>query len=547
MELDSIAGYEILETLGKGGMGTVFLARDETLDRTLAVKVIRPENLGSSGKERFLREARACSLINHPNIVTVYAAGEDEGLLYLAMELLEGRTVREIIEEGPVDWRTAVSWMIDLLGALAQLHGEGLVHRDLKPENIIVTSSGVPKLMDFGIVRVITSQTITVEGSTVGTVTYMSPEQALGKRVDASSDVFSMGIVLYELLTGQHPFPGDHPMAVMYSITNEPARPIEPKLLGSLPDGLEHILSRALSKEPAERYADASELKNALEGLLEGQMTTALSADAKRRSLLATIVLPAAAVITIATVASIIITREKSSGDRALAEHHNALARRHEHLEKCDLAREEYRNAIIADPGWEVPWNNLGRLALEDSDFEEADSLLNRAIAIDPKYAEAHFNLGSLRMYRTDFASAWDHFEAAIAADSSFIAAYNNLGAMLLDRNRPAEALGILTVGIGKCKANETDSTFSERGFVLKNMGRAHRLLGNDTEAINHLEEAGAILPGNLEIHHLLALLYEKAGRKEESLEHWLLLSRTESWPGRQEALDAIERLDSSR
>ena len=545
MELDSIAGYEILDTLGKGGMGTVFLARDGTLDRTLAVKVIHPENLGSSGKERFLREARACSLINHPNIVTVYAAGEDAGLLYLAMELLEGRTVREIIEEGPVDWRTAVSWMIDLLGALAQLHGEGLVHRDLKPENIIVTSSGVPKLMDFGIVRVMTSQTITVEGSTVGTVTYMSPEQALGKRVEASSDVFSMGIVLYELLTGQHPFPGDHPMAVMYSITNEPARPIEQELQGSLPEGLEDILKRALGKEPAERYADASELKSALEGLLEGQMASALSADAKRRSLFTTIILPAAAVIAIAVAASIIITREKSTGDRDLAEHHNALARRHEQLEKYDLAREEYRNAIIADPGWEEPWNNLGALALQENDFDEADSLLERAIAIEPDYAEAHFNLASLRMYRKEFDSAESHFEASISADSLFINAYNNLGAMLVELDRPDDAMEILRTGMRK--ASEQEGTEVERGYLLKNMGRAALASGDEAASVGFLVEANSILPANLEIHHLLARLCERSGRIEVAREHWLRLSESESWPGRQEALDAIERLDSGK
>ncbi len=541
MELASIAGYEILETLGKGGMGTVFLARDATLDRTLAVKVIRPENLGSSGKERFLREARACSLINHPNIVTVYAAGEDDGLLFLAMELLEGRTVREVIEEGPVDWRTAISWTIDLLGALGQLHGEGLVHRDLKPENVMLTSSGVPKLMDFGIVRVTTSQTITVEGSTVGTVTYMSPEQALGKRVDPASDIFSMGIVLYEMLTGRHPFPGEHPMAVMYSITNEPARPIDRELLDSLPEELIGIVDKTLSKDPAGRFADASALKAALEELLERER--AGTAVAERRSFFTTIVLPAAAVVAIAIAAFIILTREKSTGDRELAEHHHGLAQRHEKLEKFEQARVEYRNAIIADPGWEEPWNNLGRLALEDNNFDEADSLLERAIAINPRYAYAHFNLASLRMYRKDFASAELHFDEAIAADSLFIDAYNNFGAMLVELERPGEAMEILRIGMRK--AGEQEGSEGKRGYLLKNMGRAALISGDEAAAIRYLEEAYGILPGNLEIHYLLAQLYERSGRTKEARDHWLILAESESWPGRKEALDAIERLDS--
>ena len=542
MELDSIAGYEILGTLGKGGMGTVFLARDKTLDRTLAVKVIRPESLGSSGKERFLREARACSLINHPNIVTVYAAGEDEGLLYLAMELLEGRTLREVIEEGPVDWQTALSWTIDILGALAQLHGEGLIHRDLKPENVIVTSNGAPKLMDFGIVRVTTSQTITVEGSTVGTVTYMSPEQALGKKVGAASDIFSMGIVLYEILTGRHPFPGEHPMAVMYSITNEPAGPIDRELLDSFPEGLRNIVDRMLSKDPADRFSDASILKSALNELIERERAGTVVADARKRSFFTTIILPAAAVIAIAIAAFIIITRERSTGDRELAEHHNELARRHEYLAKYENARVEYRNAIIADPEWEEPWNNLGRLALEDNNFDEADSLLERAIAINPRYAIAHFNLASLQMYRKDFESAERHFDEAIAADSSFVGAYNNLGAMLVELDHADAAMEILQIGMQK--AGELDGFENERGFLLKNMGRAVMLSGDDSGAIRYLEEANGILPGNLEIHYLLAQLYERSGRAGEARGHWLALAESESWPGRKEALDALERLD---
>ena len=213
-----IAGYEILGSLGEGGMGHVYRARDTTLQRDLALKVIRPESLTAVGKERFLREARACSRINHPNIITVYAAGEENGHPYMAMEFISGKTLRDIIDESPVTWQQAVRWVVDIADALSRLHQEGIVHRDLKPENVMVTEDGLVKLMDFGIAHIASSSTLTMEGTSLGTVFYMSPEQAAGKKADARSDIFSLGTVLYEMLTGEFAFKGEHPMAVMYSI-----------------------------------------------------------------------------------------------------------------------------------------------------------------------------------------------------------------------------------------------------------------------------------------------------------------------------------------
>ncbi len=182
MERKTIAGYTIDSTLGEGGMGVVYRAVDPTLDRPLAIKVIKRKNLSATAKERFLREARASSRLNHPNIVTVYAAGEEDGHPYLAMEYVEGRTLRDVIDEGPIAWDQATLWIADILDALSRLHENGIIHRDLKPENIMVTGDGVVKLMDFGIAHMAAGDTLTQEGTTLGTVYYMSPEQAAGKR-----------------------------------------------------------------------------------------------------------------------------------------------------------------------------------------------------------------------------------------------------------------------------------------------------------------------------------------------------------------------------
>ena len=186
-----LGGYELRDKLGEGGMGAVYLAHDPTLDRSAAIKIIRAETLTTEGKERFLREARACSRINHPNIITVYAAGEENGTPYMAMELIDGRTLRSVMHDGPVAWRTATKWLVELLDALQRLHAEGIIHRDLKPENIMVTRDGIIKLMDFGLAHLTTQTAITQEGTTLGTAPYMSPEQVMGRRLDPRSDAAS--------------------------------------------------------------------------------------------------------------------------------------------------------------------------------------------------------------------------------------------------------------------------------------------------------------------------------------------------------------------
>jgi serine/threonine-protein kinase len=201
MDPRRLGGYELREVLGEGGMGTVYRAHDPTLDRPAAIKVIRAKTLSAEGKERFLREARASSKIGHPNIVTIYAAGEENGEPYMAMELIDGKTLRHVIDEGGIDWRVATRWIVQLLDALQRLHAEGIVHRDLKPENVMITKDGTLKLMDFGLAHLTTQTAITQEGTTLGTVPYMSPEQVLGRKLDARSDLFSVATIYHELLT----------------------------------------------------------------------------------------------------------------------------------------------------------------------------------------------------------------------------------------------------------------------------------------------------------------------------------------------------------
>jgi len=506
MGSDTIAGYEILGTLGEGGMGIVYRARDAALDREIAVKVIRPSALDDLSQERFIREARACSRINHPNIVTVYAAGEANGTPYLAMELLRGKTLREMLADGPVPWRHAVEWVAAILGALDRLHAEGIVHRDLKPENVIVTEEGVPKLTDFGIARVGTSRTLTVDGATIGTIHYMAPEQAQGKEVDRRSDIFSMGAVLYELLSGEHAFAGEHPFAAMYAIMNESPRPLA-ELVGDLPAGLAEIVSRALEKDPDARFQDAGSFRQALLDLLAPPQVQAPRGSAKRR-------------IFIAAAAALIVSAAIFFG-----------------------IWKGYRDHQLA-----IRYNDKAVLAWKQGDLPEADSLLGLAVSLEPRSPQILVNRGDLRSDRGDASGAEDAYRAAIRADSSFVYAYNNLARFLILRGRAAEAAVILD----RALARETSSRSADKellGFLLKNRGTAAQELGASADALRYWKEALEVIPGNVQLHASLASWYERNGNREEARAHWRAVREAAAATAAEktEASSHLESLDSKR
>lgn len=515
----------------------VYLARDSTLDRALAIKVIRQESIDSEGKERFLREARACSRINHPNIVTVYAAGEEDGCPFLAMELLEGQTLREIIDDGPVPWERTLEWLASILDALGRLHQEGIVHRDLKPENIMVTSEGTIKLMDFGVASLESSATLTKEETALGTAFYMSPEEVAGKKADPKSDIFAMGIILYELLAGKRPFRGDHPMAVMYAIVNESPLPLE-EIADDLPEGLKAILARALEKDPEMRFPDAASFRQALVALLKGEADSADLADRvdRGRRRLLTVVLPVAVMVALAVLISswLFLTR-MNRGDRAKATLHNERGQDYHQMGAIDSARVEYQRAILADREYEVPWNNLAVLSIGENKLEEADSLLLKALTIDPKYAAALFNLGLVHWKKGDPKSAEEFYRASLDADSSFWQGYSMLGDLFLELDRVGEAREILDEGL---LGNPNHP------YLLKNRGRVAARRGEDEEARRYWERALSELPDNFELHRLLAEWYEQNGRNEEAINHWSIISESDLPRDREEAQRALERLE---
>jgi len=254
-----ISQYKIVEKLGEGGMGIVYKAHDTKLDRIVALKFL-PHHLtaNEAEKARFLQEARAASALNHPNVCTIFDIKVEQGQQFIVMEYVEGKTLRDALRE-TLKPETAVGYATQIGEALAEAHAKGIVHRDVKAENIMVTAKGQIKVMDFGLAKLKGSLKLTRTSSTVGTLAYMAPEQIQGGEVDARSDIFSFGIVLYEMLTGKLPFRGEHEAAMMYSILNEeptPADTFRPELSG---DHL-HILNKALEKDPAERYQHVEDM-----------------------------------------------------------------------------------------------------------------------------------------------------------------------------------------------------------------------------------------------------------------------------------------------
>jgi len=263
MKTTKLGRYEILSELGRGAMGVVYKARDPLLERLVAIKTVNMalEEDGVSFYEvRFQQEARAAAGLNHPNIVTVHDIGKSGNTAYMSMEFLDGQELRAFLEPGkPIELARAVSIAAQVAEGLAYAHERGVVHRDIKPPNIMVSAGGSIKITDFGIARMRTSQVHTQTGTALGSPKYMSPEQVLGKRAEHQSDIFSLGIILYEMLTGAAPFNGETLPALMYQTLNI-APPAPSAVNAAVPDVLDAIVAKALAKTVEERYQSAADL-----------------------------------------------------------------------------------------------------------------------------------------------------------------------------------------------------------------------------------------------------------------------------------------------
>ncbi len=266
-----ISHYKILEKIGKGGMGVVYKAQDTKLDRVVALKFLPEQSMADEdAKGRFIQEAKAASAIDHPNIATVHDIDEVEGQSFISMAYIEGKPLKELAMTGGLSIQEVVKIAIQAAEGLGAAHKKGIVHRDVKSDNLMLTSDGHVKVMDFGLAKLKGATGLTKAGQTVGTAYYMSPEQTKGEEVDHRSDVFSLGVVLYELLTGKLPFTGEYDPAIAYSIVNEQPQRVS-ELRSDVPAELEGVVMKALEKDVARRYQDMGEMISDLKNLWEGR------------------------------------------------------------------------------------------------------------------------------------------------------------------------------------------------------------------------------------------------------------------------------------
>ena len=253
--------YEILEKIGNGGMATVYRAKCHVLNRYVAIKILKDEFITDNEFiKRFKTEAQSAASLTHPNIVSIYDVGNEGDIYYIVMELIQGKTLKEIIvEDGKLSWKWSVNIAIQIASALEMAHKNNIIHRDIKPHNIIITEDGMAKVTDFGIAKAVSNSTITAFGTTIGSVHYFSPEHAKGGFTDAKSDIYSLGVVMYEMLTGRVPFDADTPVSVALMQVQE--EPVEPKKLNpQIPISVNKIILKAMQKDPGDRYQSATDM-----------------------------------------------------------------------------------------------------------------------------------------------------------------------------------------------------------------------------------------------------------------------------------------------
>ncbi len=305
----TIGHYRILEKIGEGGMGVVYKAEDTFLERNVALKFMRKElSFDEDSKKRFIHEAKASSTLDHPNICTIHEINEtSDGQMYICMSYCEGESLKKMSAQKLLPIEHVVDIGSQLMWGLAEAHGRGIVHRDIKPANLILSKEGVLKIVDFGLAKLTGKSLITRPDSTVGTIAYMSPEQVRGEEVDERSDIFSVGAVLYELVTGQRPFKGDHDAAVLYQIVNHEPTPIS-QYRDDIPESLVLIIWKALEKEPEKRFQTSEEMKDELNKLKDRLISGTTYNNSHKSGRLGTFGRIAVAVAAVAVIAWVVLT-----------------------------------------------------------------------------------------------------------------------------------------------------------------------------------------------------------------------------------------------
>ncbi len=539
--------YLITGRLGQGGMGEVWLARDTTLERDVALKVLPAGDTDAVlRKERFFREARAASALNHPNIITIYEINSDQGIDFIAMEYVEGRTLGGLLQQGTMAIDLVQRYATQIAEAVGRAHRAGIVHRDLKPGNIMVTNDGLVKVLDFGLAKVshpsdasaatnmATQMALTRAGTTVGTLGYMSPEQAIGDNVDARSDVFSFGVILYEMLSGRLPFAGKTLSEVLHQLHFSEPPPLE-ALRPDTPPALRALAARALEKKPESRFPNMTEVAIVLAGgTAASAATVAISsppapiapAGRSRRWL------AIAALVTATIAGGAVAWRSRAAGNAGSATSSTEVA--NEPVGAVELTRSA--GALLARSD-------------RDGNADRAITQLERVLTEDPTSALAHAHLASayLRKQQTNPDPQWmklarENAQRAIALNSDLAAGHVAMGFVLLEAAERPEAANAFRRAADLDPVNPFPHLGLALNFAAQNLDREaeasflraiqlgsqewrpqgefaqfHFRRARYAEAVTHWEAALKLTPDNAVVMRNLGGAYFLTGRPDEA------------------------------
>lgn len=455
----TVGAYRVLARLGEGGMGVVYKALDVRLHRHVALKALSTETSTDEERRRFLQEARAASALNDPHIVTIHDVLSEGGTDFLVMELVEGRTLRDIVEEGPVQVKRALDWTAQMAEALALAHSAGIVHRDLKPANVMVTTRGLVKILDFGIAKVAPSSeeetigALTRVNAVMGTADYMSPEQARGAQVDHRSDIFSLGAIFYEMLTGVRAFQGANTLARLHAVLNEPIIPVRTHN-PSVPETVAAIVHKALERPIENRYQTMDRLAIDLRAALSADPLTVVSnttpmavRPAARRRWLWPAAGIAAVVVAIAGAMQLGVWPSRANEmpePAAIIEPTNAfehtqvglgLLQRYNVPGNVDKAIAAFEAAVALDKAFAPAWAGLARAywrqqktTRDQAWSARAIDAATQAVALNPYLAAAHVSLGFAQLEASDRPAATATLNHALVLDPNNADAVRGLG-----------------------------------------------------------------------------------------------------------------------
>lgn len=555
---ENVGPYRITRQLGVGGMATVWKAYHPALDRYVAIKVLHP-----SFKEdpqftaRFQREARIVAKLTHPHIVPIYDFSEHEGMSYLVMRYIDGRTLKAMLKEGPLELREVMDILEPAGHALAYAHDQGVLHRDIKPSNFILSPEREVFLTDFGLARMAeTTDSTLSRDMLVGTPQYISPEQARGEKLDARTDIYSLGVVLFEMLTGKVPYDADTPYAVIHDHIFSPL-PLPTQFKADIPEAVERVVLKSLAKDRDDRFESVREMVSALEETLAGESVAieapelspedteqaveeapesvipaermgqelppaeeageqepAARPRGRSRRLIA-VVAAVGTLLGLCVCGSLLVLALRGGGrDRQLIEAqgtaqpapedpaaHVYLARRYIQQGNVEQAIAEYEAAIDLDPGFVEAYVDLGGVLLRENDLEGALERFEEALAIDPDHVKAHLGMGDVYLQMREYDAAAYHYEIVVELDP--------------DVGGPHAKLGICQVLLG-----DVESGRSECELALR------------------------LEPGVPEAHFCMGLYFVQQGDEEGARREFEIVVETAPGPLAEQARRHLDRLE---